>query len=672
MELFKLLGTIAISNKEAIDSMKETTDEAEHSENKLSSAFKKIGAAVVTYFAADKIRAFGQECVNMASDVQEVQNKFDVVFQGMNEDVEKWAKTYADSIGRNSNTIKAYLADNQNMFVGMGMTREEGAKLSEQMVELGLDLASFNNLQESDAVNALSKALMGETESAKRLGAVLNENTLAMAQEQLGYSGKFQSLTEAQKMEVRYQAILMQSTDAVGDCARSLDSYKGRQIQAQSAMENLKETIGTRLLPFMTKLQEGFAKVTNVIVKYVDPAFDLLEEIVEGLEQDWNEWISWTLENLIGAFKGIFEALSPIGEALISIMNPMDNFSEASVDLRIIINKLDDFLWVIIDSLNSFAEWLGSHQKEVQAFAGFIQEAFGKVQDIIKFVFELLETVWNTIGVPIWDAIKYAIQMVYEAFAERMPEIQAFFEETVADIKDAWENHLKPALEAIGAFLDKTLKPIFEMVFKKFILPVVDMVFGSIKKAWESVLKPVFNGICDFLTGVFTGNWKKAFEGIWGILKGIINAIIGGFELMVNNAISAINKVLGVVSTVASAIGSIFGIEKPVSIALDYIDLPRLAKGGVLEKGQMGLLEGNGAEAVVPLERNKARISAVADDMNTAGVGGGSESLEILKKIESLLQFMVDFMPDDIRDAIADGLKLDINGREFARMVKAV
>ena len=205
-----------------------------------------------------------------------MENKFNVVFQGMTEEVNAWAENFADSIGRNKNTIKGYLADNQNMFVGMGMTREAGAKLSEQMVSLALDLASFNNLNEDDAVNAMAKALMGESEAAKSLGAVINDNTIALAMEQLGYEGKFQTLTEAEKMEVRYQAVLMQSTDAVGDCARSLDSYKGRQIQLQSTTQKLKETIGSYLLPVMTKVLEKTNDAASGLAEHLEPAMQLV------------------------------------------------------------------------------------------------------------------------------------------------------------------------------------------------------------------------------------------------------------------------------------------------------------------------------------------------------------------------------------------------------------
>ncbi|MCI7810219.1 hypothetical protein MR626_13225 [bacterium] len=318
MEIFKLFGSVLVNTSGAEGSLDKTGKKAEGLGSTFSSVFKKIGAVVTTYLSAKALINFGRECIELASDVQEMENKFNVVFQGMTDEVNAWAESYAAAIGRNANTIKGYLADNQNMFVGMGMTRQAGAALSEQMVSLALDLASFNNLNEDDAVNAMAKALMGESESAKSLGAVINDNTLAMAMEKMGYEGKFQALTEAEKMEVRYQAILMQSTDAVGDCARSLDSYKGRQLQLKATTEKLKETIGSALLPVMTKLMEKANDAASGLSNKLEPAMELvssgamfvvdhLDEIVTGLTLVGGAIVTlkagFTLQKLVTGFQ---------------------------------------------------------------------------------------------------------------------------------------------------------------------------------------------------------------------------------------------------------------------------------------------------------------------------------------------------------------------------------
>ncbi|MGM9660773.1 MAG: hypothetical protein ACI3WQ_09250 [Faecousia sp.] len=329
MEIFKLFGSVLVNTSGAESSLEKTGKKAEGLGSTFSSVFKKIGAVVTTYLSARALISFGKECIELASDVQEMENKFNVVFQGMTDEINAWAENFAASIGRNSNTIKGYLADNQNMFVGMGMTRQAGAALSEQMVSLALDLASFNNLNEDDAVNAMAKALMGESESAKSLGAVINDNTLAMAMEQMGYEGKFQALTEAEKMEVRYQAILMQSTDAVGDCARSLDSYKGRQLQLKATTENLKETIGSYLLPVMTRLLENTNDAASGLSDKLEPAMELvsdgamfvvdhLDAIVTGLELVGGAIVvlkaGFTLQKLVDGFNQVSASLAFVGD----------------------------------------------------------------------------------------------------------------------------------------------------------------------------------------------------------------------------------------------------------------------------------------------------------------------------------------------------------------------
>ena len=83
MELFKLFGTIAIQNADANEAIDDTTDRAEESEGKISGAFKKIGAAVVTGFAIDKVKDFGLNCINAAADAEAASSQFTQVFGDM-------------------------------------------------------------------------------------------------------------------------------------------------------------------------------------------------------------------------------------------------------------------------------------------------------------------------------------------------------------------------------------------------------------------------------------------------------------------------------------------------------------------------------------------------------------------------------------------------------------
>jgi len=245
-----------------------------------NTAQKALGAIGISLSIAG-ITSVIKDCVSLASEAEEMQNKFDVVFQGMNETVEEWAKNYSDAIGRNANDIKTYMADMQNLVVGFMGTdmRQEAYELTQSMTTLALDLASFNNIDEGIAVNAMQKAVMGESEAAKTIGAVLNDVTRAEAMHQLGLKGKYDALDQATKMMVNYQAILLQSTDAVGDCERSLGSYRSTLIAFQSKLKEIKTIVGQFFMPTAQKILQIGTKGLTVVRNWVQNISDFAEEL---------------------------------------------------------------------------------------------------------------------------------------------------------------------------------------------------------------------------------------------------------------------------------------------------------------------------------------------------------------------------------------------------------
>ena len=156
--------------------------------------------------------------------------------------------------------------------------------------------------------------------------------------------------------------------------------------------------------------------------------------------------------------------------------------------------------------------------------------------------------------------------------------------------------------------------------YNTIIAPVVNVFQGL----WNSITG-IFNGIKDTITGVW--------DAIWNAIKSVINAIIGGVEGFINGIISGINVILGGISDLASAAGNLLGMEA-VDLRISPVSLPRLAEGGVLERGQVGLLEGSGAEAVVPLEQNTGWIRRVAQQLDS--YGGRSGQTEVTRRLDRL------------------------------------
>ena len=198
---------------------------------------------------------------------------------------------------------------------------------------------------------------------------------------------------------------------------------------------------------------------------------------------------------------------------------------------------------------------------------------------------------------------------------------------------------LTPLVKIISRLIQVALIPLklqFSLVagtIKNVFIAVIDSVMSKV-----NMVKGVFSGWIQFIKGVFTGDWKSAWEGVkrvfTSILDGIKNAFTVPFNFIIdgiNTFVKGLNKIK-IPDWVPGVGGNGFNIK----------EIPRLARGGVLEKGQTGFLEGNGAEAVVPLENNRAWTRAVARDMDSALGGESSRRIEavlydILAAIERLL-----------------------------------
>lgn len=234
----------------------------------------RVGKTMMLKVTAPLV-ALGTGFVWAASNAEEMQSKFDVVFRGMEDSVRSWADEHADLWNRSRLDLQSYLGDTQNMLVGMGMARDAGAAFSKEIVQMGVDLASFNNLAESDAISSLHSSLIGNHMAARSLGAVLNENTLSLAMQQMGLKGTFQQLDENRKMQVRFRAIVMQSEDAIGDAVRTSDSFANQMRGLKGNVKDLSAEFGKLMIPTVS---EYVGKLTNA-VKWVGE----LDESQKGL-----------------------------------------------------------------------------------------------------------------------------------------------------------------------------------------------------------------------------------------------------------------------------------------------------------------------------------------------------------------------------------------------------
>ena len=374
-----------------------------------------------------------------------------------------------------------------------------------------------------------------------------------------------------------------------------------------------------------TTEQERQALITETLNGLYDDAAESYREI-NGEVIAANE----ANDKLAAAMANIGGALEPIvtkGKLLIA---------EVLERATPIITTVAEFVIPLLTgAITTLAGWFDSLINKVSSSGFTFQSVITTAQTLFQGAMVFIQAIWTSIGLPVWNLIKQVVGVVASYFQEKMPAIKAFVQEAFVNIQNLWNNNLKPALTAVGDFIQNILAPAFKFVFETVIMGVVDAAFNGIGNLWRNTLMPLLQGMLDFITGVFTGNFSKAWQGlinavaaVWNGIKEVVKAPLNAAIGIVNNFISKLNGVK-IPDWVPGVGGKTFSIPT----------VPYLAQGGVLEKGQVGFLEGSGAEAVVPLHQNKQWISAVARDMDSAmGGSTGSQTVALLQDILEVLE----------------------------------
>lgn len=510
-----------------------------------SMASKVLGAVGITLSVAG-IKSAIDGCVEVASSIEEMQNKFDVVFGDMRNEVDKWAQEYSDAIGRNKNDIKTYLADQQNLLVGFGMTRQAGAEMAEQMTSLALDLASFGNMDETASVNAMTKAVMGESEAAKTLGAVLNDSTRAQAMATLGLKGTYDKLDQLTKMQVNYQAILQQSPDAIGDCQRSLDSYESTKKRYIAKLKEIKTIVGQFFLP-------TYQKILNIGAKGLTMIRDWLQKLTD-------------LTDKLGGSQRVLSVLAAAFTAMLVAMN---------------LKKIG----AAINGFTNLARAIGhGHGKALAFFAVFLLLAL-VIEDFISFMRgdkSLLGTMLERAGVDC------------EKLRQNIVGVWTKIKQAIGYIGEGIRNVVVPIFEGIRTAAVVAFEKIQQAVAK--VAPGIAQFFESLssgkvdKKAWTDIGESIGRiavGVVAVIAAV------KGISAIFGVITTVISvvkAVISVIKLafvVVKSIITVIKVVGAVISVLASAFGPVI-LAIAAAIAIGVLlwknwDKIREAAGNLLE-----------------------------------------------------------------------------------------
>lgn len=554
MELFKLFGTIAIQNADANEAIDDTTDKASQSENKISGAFKKIGTAVATYFAVDKIKDFGLNCINAASDASAASSQFSQVFGDMESQASKSLQTIADNTGIAENRMKGSYTQIAAFAKTTGLDTSDALGLADRAMVAVADSAAFYDRSLEETTESLQSFLKGNYENDAALGLSCTEITRNEAANRL-YGKSFNDLSEAQKQLTLLQMVedANKLSGAMGQASRESDTWTNQTGNLKQAWTDFKAVVGSNFLDIAV---QAVKKLADVVQGLADK--------VPGVIQWFNEYkgVLAGVAAVIGIVTTAYGLFNTV-QAIKSAMNAAEVTSLGALvaakwaDVAATAAMLAPYI-AIVAAIAAVAAGVIYCYNHFETFRNIVNGVAEWIQTNLVAAFEFLK--------PYIEAIVSAVGELVSAIGDRL--MQAFTW-IVTKITEVY-NSSSPIVQAI--------KTLFTTHFEN-IKTVITTVFNVIKTVVSTVLT-VIRQIIQTVTAAINGDWsgvwngiKSIFSTIWNAIKSIVTTVINGVKSVISNTLNAIKSV---VSSVLNSIKSVFssawnGIKSTVSSVINGV-----------------------------------------------------------------------------------------------------
>lgn len=274
-------GSVIIDTRMDTSGVQNGVSAIRQSFNGLGSVVKKIGVLIGGAFAIGKLAQFGKECVELGSNLTEVQNVVDVTFTTMSDKVNEFAKNAMTSAGLSETMAKQYVGTFGAMSKSFGFSEAQAYDMSTALTQLTGDVASFYNISQDLAYIKLKSVFTGETETLKDLGVVMTQSALDQFALANGYGKTTSAMTEQEKVALRLAFVQKQLSAASGDFVRTSDSWANQVRVMQLQLQSLKATVGQGLINIFTPV----LKVINILLGKLATlanAFKSFTELITG------------------------------------------------------------------------------------------------------------------------------------------------------------------------------------------------------------------------------------------------------------------------------------------------------------------------------------------------------------------------------------------------------
>ena len=544
----------------------------------------------------------------------------------------------AQKTGVDVDTLTAGLVQNGIAFQEMGLSIEQSVTLMGEMEKSGANSETV--------MQGLRKALKKATEEGIPLNQALSDlqdtikngtndmDGLTAAYDLFGKSGD-QIYGAVRNGSLDFEALADSINDNLGSVestyANTLDGMDDMKVAMNSlklAGAELGQSIATTLAPMFQKLSEHLKNVAKwwdnlnpktqeaivkiaMVAAVIGPLLLVIKKLFDGISiilSVGGSLVTFISGSVIPAITGVGTLITgTIIPAITAVAGPILAVIAVITAIIVVIKN-----WKAITELARIV-W--------EALKKAVLNAWDSIKQKWNEAVEFFQGIWDNIS----QSADFLVQSVVGFFTTAWDSIKLVWDEVVGFFQGIWDN-----IQASADLLVQTVTGFFTTAWDNIKL-VWDEVTGFFQGVWDGItgifssvgswfsekfsegynnitslfsgLAGFFSGVWDDITGIFTEIGTTIADAISGSVRSAVNTVVGGAVKIINGFIKAINVCIGAIN----AIPGIPNISK-----ISELSAPQLERGGILAKGQVGILEGNGAEAVVPLDQNKKWVRAVA------------------------------------------------------------
>lgn len=458
----------------------------------LGVSFKKLAGIAAGALSVKALVDFSKSCLELGSNLSEVQNVVDTVFPNMSSQANEWAKSALKSFGMSETVAKNYMSTLGGMSKAFGYTEEEAFEQAKALTALAGDMASFYNKSTDETYNAMKAVYSGETEVLKQYGVVMTEAALNEYAMQQGISKTVSAMTEQEKVGLRLAFVQDKLSMASGDFAKTSGSWANQTRVLSLQWESFKATIG-----------QGLINVLTPVVQWLNNILAAAQGAAQAFANFTASLMGVSSALGLSSGGGVAKDMAGAAEGAEQTKKSLGGAGGAAKKLKGILAGFDK-LNVLNDNsaggggggggsvapVEMPAIDSGSIAKNMQKA---VSDAMGKASEIFKPFVESFKTQFAKID---WDNLKKKFDDLVQALkplGEKMGQGLFWF----------WDEVLVP----VAAWTIGTVLPTFIETLTN-VLGILNGVLDALQPLWQSFWDDVLKPVASWAAGTFISAWE--------------------------------------------------------------------------------------------------------------------------------------------------------------------